>query len=63
MVEMAGIGGFVLLALNVWAIFSSLASSAGTAGKVLWVLLSLILPMIGFILRLIAGPRSRAARR
>lgn len=61
MVEVAGIGGFILLALNIWAIVSTVGSAAGTGGKVLWILLILILPLIGFVLWLIAGPRSRRA--
>ena len=62
MVEFAGIGGFILLVLNLWAIISIVGSQATTGSKVLWVLLILILPVVGFIIWLIAGPRaSRAA--
>ena len=57
MLEYAGIGGFILLVLNVWAIVSIVTSSAGTGSKVLWILLVLILPLIGFIIWLVAGPR------
>lgn len=55
--EYAGIGGLIVLVLDVWAIFAILTSAAPTANKVLWILLVLILPVIGFILWLIAGPR------
>ena len=62
MVEFAGIGGVILLVLNLWAIISIVGSQATTGSKVLWVLLILILPVVGFIIWLIAGPRaSRAA--
>lgn len=56
--EYAGLGGFILLVLNVWAIVSTLSSSASTGSKVLWTVLVLLLPLLGFIIWLIAGPRS-----
>ncbi|QBF29962.1 PLDc N-terminal domain-containing protein [Thalassococcus sp. S3] len=58
MVEIAGIGGFILLILNIWAIVSVIGSSASTGTKVLWVLLILVLPLIGVIAWLILGPRA-----
>ena len=57
MVEWYGIGGFILLVLNVWAIVSIIGSGASTGGKVVWVLLILILPLVGFIIWLLAGPK------
>lgn len=59
--EYAGFGGVIVLALNIWAIISIFGSSASTGGKVLWTLLVLILPIIGFIIWLLAGPRSTAS--
>ena len=59
--EYAGFGGFIVLVLNIWAIVSIIGSSASTGAKVGWTLLVLLLPVIGFIIWLIAGPRSRAA--
>ncbi len=56
--EYAGLGGIILLALNLWAIISVIGSGATTGAKVLWTLLILVLPVIGFIIWLIAGPRS-----
>lgn len=56
--EYAGIGGFIVLALNVWAIISIVGSGASTGTKVVWTLLVLVLPIIGFIIWLVAGPRS-----
>lgn len=60
--EFAGIGGVILLVLDVWAIISIISSSATTGAKVLWTLLVLILPLVGFIIWLIAGPRGTTAR-
>ncbi|MGA9254736.1 MAG: PLDc N-terminal domain-containing protein [Roseobacter sp.] len=59
MVEFAGIGGFILLALNIWAIVSIIGSHEGVGAKVLWTLLVLVLPVLGFIIWLVAGPRSK----
>lgn len=61
-VEITGIGGLVLLALNIWAIISVIGSGATTGRKVLWVLLILVLPLLGLILWLLFGPRSSSAR-
>ncbi|WP_158970436.1 PLD nuclease N-terminal domain-containing protein [Chachezhania sediminis] len=61
MLEVSGLGGLILLALDIWAIVSIIGSGASTGRKVLWCLLVLILPLIGFIIWLIAGPRSGRA--
>lgn len=59
--EYAGFGGLIVLALNIWAIISIFGSGASTGSKVLWTLLVLILPIVGFIIWLIAGPRAAAS--
>ena len=59
MLEVSGLGGLVILALDIWAIVSIIGSSTTTGKKVLWVLLVLILPILGFIIWLVAGPRRR----
>lgn len=59
MVEITSLGGLILLVLDVWAIVSIVGSSAGTGAKVLWCLLVLILPLLGFVIWLIFGPRAR----
>ena len=56
--EYSGFLGIVLLALNVWAIISTVQSSATTGMKVFWVVLILVLPFIGLIIWFFAGPRS-----
>lgn len=60
-VEVTGIGGFILLVLALWAIVSTVGSRAGTGRKVLWVLVILFLPLLGFILWLFFGPRAGRA--
>jgi len=60
-IEVGGIFGLIILALDIWAIINILGSGATTGAKVLWILLVLILPVLGLIIWLIAGPRGRAA--
>ncbi len=62
MLEVGGLFGLIVLVLDVWAIVSIVGSSAGVGAKVLWVLLVLLLPVLGFILWLIFGPRARTQR-
>lgn len=61
MLEITGIGGVILLILDIWAIVSVVGSGATTGKKVLWVVLILVLPLLGFILWLLFGPRSGRA--
>ena len=60
--EITGIGGLILLALNVWAFVSIIGSNTPTRSKVLWCLMVLVLPLLGFLIWLLAGPRSEQAR-
>ncbi len=58
-IEGGGLLGLVVLILDVWAIVNIIGSSAGDGKKVLWIVLVLLLPVLGFILWLLFGPRSR----
>jgi hypothetical protein len=58
MLELGGLGGLIVLALAIWAIVSIVGSSASTGAKVLWCLLVIVLPLLGFLLWLFFGPRS-----
>lgn len=62
MLEVTGIGGLILLALNVWAFVSIIGSRESTGAKVLWCLLVLVLPLLGFIIWFFAGPRGASQR-
>lgn len=53
-----GLFGLILLVLDVYAIVKTLQSGAGTAGKVIWVVVILIFPLVGFLAWLLFGPRS-----
>ena len=56
-IEIGGLLGLIVLALDIWAIVSVVGSSASTGAKVLWILLILVLPLLGLLLWMIAGPR------
>ncbi len=55
--EVGGIVGVIVLIANVWAIIKTIQSNASTGSKVLWVVIILLLPVLGFIIWLLAGPR------
>lgn len=54
-----GLFGLIILVLDVWAIISTLSSSAATGTKVLWVVVLLLLPVLGLILWAFLGPKGR----
>ena len=56
-IEVSGLLGLIILALDIWAIVSVVGSSTSTGGKVLWILLILVLPILGLIIWLVARPR------
>lgn len=56
-----GILGIIVLAFNIYAIYSILTSGASGLAKVLWTVLILALPFVGFIIWLIVGPRGNTA--
>jgi hypothetical protein len=52
-----GIFGLIILIANIYAIYQVLTSGASGLAKILWTLAILILPIVGLIAWLIAGPR------
>jgi hypothetical protein len=58
-VEVGGIVGLIILIADIWAILNVIQSGASTGGKVLWILLILVLPIVGLLIWLVAGPRNR----
>ena len=56
--EVGGFFGLIILIADIWALFSTFQSKTTTGKKVLWVILILLLPVIGFILWFLAGPKS-----
>lgn len=62
MFELTGFGGMLILLLDLWALISIMGSGASTGRKVVWVLLVFLLPVIGFLIWLVAGPRAETNR-
>jgi hypothetical protein len=56
-VRVEGLFGLIVLALDVWAIIHVVQSDMSMAKKVLWVILILLLPLVGFLIWLLLGPR------
>ena len=57
-IEVGGFFGLLILIADIWAIVNVFQSGAGTGSKVIWIVLILVLPLLGLLIWLIAGPRS-----
>jgi hypothetical protein len=55
--NVSSLWGLIVLVADIWAIVSIVQSSATTGAKVLWILLVLILPVLGFVIWFFAGPK------
>lgn len=53
-----GIPGLIVLFLDIWAIISIINSGKDMLSKVIWTLLVLVLPLAGFLIWFLLGPRS-----
>lgn len=60
-IQVGGFFGLLVLIADVWAIVNVFGSTASTGAKVVWTVLILLLPVLGFIIWLIAGPRTAKA--
>ena len=54
--EITGVGGFIILIADIYAIFMILQSSAQRVEKVIWALVVFLLPLIGLVIWYVAGP-------
>jgi hypothetical protein len=61
LVRYQGLGGLIILVADIWAIVNILQSGASTGNKVLWTVLVVVLPVLGFILWFFWGPRTGRA--
>ncbi len=50
--------GIISLILAIWAIIQTINSDASTGAKVLWVVIVLIMPLLGFVLWFFFGPKA-----
>ena len=55
-----GFFGVLILAANVYALIQVFSSGASAVAKIIWTLLILLLPVLGFIIWFFAGPRGTA---
>jgi hypothetical protein len=55
--ETLGCGGLFILAINVYALINIIGSSASTGAKVVWCLVVWLMPVLGFIIWFLAGPK------
>jgi len=56
-IEVGGIIGLIILIANVWAIVKIVQSGAGTGAKVIWIVVIPLLPVLGLLIWLLAGPK------
>jgi phospholipase D-like protein len=61
LVRYQGLGGLIVLVADVWAIVNIFQSGKSTGDKVLWTVLVVVLPVLGFILWFFFGPRTARA--
>ena len=54
--DLTGIGGLIVLLLDIYAVVMILQSSAKTVEKLIWALVVFLLPLIGLIIWYVAGP-------
>ena len=59
-VQINGLWGLLVLAADIWAIVNVLQSGESTGTKVVWTLVILLLPVLGFIIWYFAGPKTRS---
>jgi hypothetical protein len=57
-IEVGGFFGLLILIADIWALANVIGSRSSTGGKVFWTLLILLLPLVGFVIWLVAGPRA-----
>ncbi|MFT6676490.1 MAG: hypothetical protein ACJAVM_002694 [Sulfitobacter sp.] len=57
-----GLFGLIILIADIYAIYQVITSGASSLSKILWTLGILLLPLVGLIVWLIAGPRGGSVR-
>jgi hypothetical protein len=56
-----GLLGLLVLIADVWALVNIFQSGADTGRKVIWVVVIIVLPILGFILWYFMGPKTGRA--
>ena len=60
-IEVGGLFGLIILALDIWAIIKTLDSGVTTGSKVLWILVIVLLPLLGLVVWWLFGPKGGRA--
>jgi hypothetical protein len=60
-IEVGGLLGLLILIADIWALVHVLGSTASVGAKVVWSLLILIFPVVGFLIWLVFGRRAARA--
>ncbi|MGM0703196.1 MAG: PLDc N-terminal domain-containing protein [Pseudomonadota bacterium] len=55
--EVGGLLGLIWLIIVIWAVVKVAKSGAGPVGKLLWILILLLFPVVGLIVWLLLGPK------
>jgi hypothetical protein len=58
-IEFGGILGLIIFIADIWALVKTFQSPVSTGAKLLWIIVIFLLPVLGLIIWLFAGPRSR----
>ena len=59
-IEYTGFFGILILIADLYAIVSVVSSNRSVGAKVLWILLVLFLPVLGWIIWFFFGPRAKS---
>jgi hypothetical protein len=54
----SGLWGLIVLVADIWAIVNIFQSNATTGAKVVWTVVVILLPVLGFIIWFFAGPKT-----
>ncbi len=58
-IHVGGFFGFLVLLADIWAILNIVQARASNMTKLLWIVIVLLLPVLGFIIWFFAGPRGK----
>jgi hypothetical protein len=59
-VEVSGLLGLLILIADIWAIVNIVQAPVSAGARALWCALVLLLPIVGLLVWLMAGPRGAA---
>lgn len=57
-----GLFGLLVLIADIYALYQIFTSGASTGAKVVWTIVILLLPLLGFLIWLAFGPKGSTAR-